>query len=82
MICHSAVSVCGKGIPAGYRLMKLIITRDDFCVYPKTNVVQLFSALTFSFKTHPEAGRMFGDTYSVKGRQPFDIRALRDGRNV
>ena len=44
--------------------------------------IQLFSSLTFSVKMCPEAERMFGDTYSVKGRQPFDIRALRDGRNV
>ena len=44
--------------------------------------IQVFSSLTVSFKIHPEVELMFGDTYSVKGRQPFDIRALRDGRNV
>ena len=30
----------------------------------------------------PEAERSFDNMYSVKRGQPFDVRALRDGRNV
>ena len=47
----------------------------SYCQKSSTNPVQLFSALTISVKSRPEAGQIFSNTYSDEGNRRYMLRS-------